>query len=431
MWRTAERRLVPPVCLRNAFSPDSRYSFQQRRSTHEEIGASVRLNYWVGSHDPARTSSGSMFELWISDGFEWFFALNFLYPNLLSSLHPSNSYSCLSQWSFDQIFWFVVSKAICCGILQKSPTFPCKQGHEAMKNCRDSLPEAWGPWEPQYAPPARSMSELWISDGFEWFFALNFLYPNLLSSLDPSNSYSCLSQWSFDQIFWFAVSKPICCGILQKTPTFPCKQGHEAMKNCRDSLPEAWGPWEPQYAPPALQYSVSKSWIAGYWFWSRLSYIASASSQRRVVQIQLLASVGWKWGCQPFSWRCLQNVTHCRKETCSTCLFKECILARFPLFFPAKTFNSWRDRSIGKVELLSWESRSGPNIVRVDVWVVNQWWIWMIFRSNFSVPKFAVLAPSKQLILMPVTVKFRSDFLVCGLQSHLLWHLAKVAHISM
>ena len=161
-----------------------------------------------------------MFELWISDGFEWFFALNFLYPNLLSSPHPSNSYSCPSQWSFDQIFWFVVSKAICCGILQKSPTFPCKQGHEAMKNCWDSLPEAWGPWEPQYAPPARSMSELWISDGFEWFFALNFLYPNLLSSFDPSNSYSCLSQWSFDQIFWFVVSKAICCGISQMRPHF-------------------------------------------------------------------------------------------------------------------------------------------------------------------------------------------------------------------
>ena len=188
-----------------------------------------------------------------------------------------------------------------------------------MKNCRDSLPEAWGPWEPQYAPPARSMSELWISDGFEWFFALNYLYPNLLSSLDPSNSYSCLSQWSFDQIFWFVVSKAICCGISQTSPTFPCKQGHEAMKNSRDSLPEAWGPWEPQYAP--LQYPVSKSWIVGYWFWSRLSYIASASSQRRVVQIQLLASVGWKWGCQPFSWRCLQNVTHCRKEIWSPRFF--------------------------------------------------------------------------------------------------------------
>ena len=35
--------------------------------------------------------------------------------------------------------------------------------------------------------------------------------------------------------------------------------------------------------------------------------------------------MGWKWGCQPFSCRCSQNVTHCRKEICSTCFFKESI----------------------------------------------------------------------------------------------------------
>ena len=42
---------------------------------------------------------------------------------------------------------------------------------------------------------------------------------------------------------------------------------------------------------------------------------------------KLLATVGWKRGCQPFCCRCLQNVTHCRKEICLTCLSKEDILA--------------------------------------------------------------------------------------------------------
>ena len=38
----------------------------------------------------------------------------------------------------------------------------------------------------------------------------------------------------------------------------------------------------------------------------------------------LLATVGWKWGCQPFSCcPCTLCVTHCRKEICSTCLFHE------------------------------------------------------------------------------------------------------------
>ena len=45
------------------------------------------------------------------------------------------------------------------------------------------------------------------------------------------------------------------------------------------------------------------------------------------VEIELLATAGWKCGCQPVSCRCSQNVTHCRTEICSTCLFKESIRA--------------------------------------------------------------------------------------------------------
>ena len=44
-------------------------------------------------------------------------------------------------------------------------------------------------------------------------------------------------------------------------------------------------------------------------------------------RLSFLATVGWKWGCQPFSSPCSQNVTHFRKEICSTCLSKESIPA--------------------------------------------------------------------------------------------------------
>ena len=108
-------------------------------------------------------------------------------------------------------------------------------------------------------------------------------------------------------------------------------------------------------------------------------------------------------------------------------LSEESIPAKFKVFFLAKTFNSWRDQRDGKGELLSWESQSSSNIARVDVWVVNQRRIRMIFRRKFCVPKFGVLARSKQLIFMRVTVKFRLDFSVCGLQGHLLWHLSVLA----
>ena len=50
--------------------------------------------------------------------------------------------------------------------------------------------------------------------------------------------------------------------------------------------------------------------------------------------------MGWKYGCQPFSCRCSQNVTHCRKEICLTCLFKESIpAAPFGNFI----YHLWRD----------------------------------------------------------------------------------------
>ena len=41
------------------------------------------------------------------------------------------------------------------------------------------------------------------------------------------------------------------------------------------------------------------------------------------VEIEILATVSWTCGCQPFSCRCSQNVMHCRKEINATCLCKE------------------------------------------------------------------------------------------------------------
>ena len=119
------------------------------------------------------------------------------------------------------------------------------------------------------------------------------------------------------------------------------------------SLPEA-GSWERQYAPPVLHYAcimpipslylqknepvscreakrlVKQLWSPRFvtiqWLCCQLCYV-TAANQWRIVEIELLATVGWKWGCQPFSRPCSQNVTHCQKEVCSTCLFKASIPA--------------------------------------------------------------------------------------------------------
>ena len=70
----------------------------------------------------------------------------------------------------------------------------------------------------------------------------------------------------------------------------------------------------------------SPRFVTMQWLCSQLCFV-TAANQRTVVVIDLLATVGWKWGCQPFSCPCSQNVTHCRKETCWTCLSKESIPA--------------------------------------------------------------------------------------------------------
>ena len=116
----------------------------------------------------------------------------------------------------------------------------------------------------------------------------------------------------------------------------PCLLGNLSLH----SLPEAWGPWEPQYAPPVLHYACimpipslqlkkrDLSHAEKQGVWSRscglqnlLRYTDCAPMW--LLQTKFLASVGWKRGCQPFSCRCSQNVMHCRKRFCSTCLLQE------------------------------------------------------------------------------------------------------------
>ena len=58
-----------------------------------------------------------------------------------------------------------------------------------------------------------------------------------------------------------------------------------------------------------------------------LSQICGVQDSQLCYVTAALATVGWKRGCQPFSCRCSQNVTHCRKEIWATYLFKASIPA--------------------------------------------------------------------------------------------------------
>ena len=113
------------------------------------------------------------------------------------------------------------------------------------------------------------------------------------------------------------------------------------------SLPEAWRSWERKYqlcviaaSCPSLRCScrkrrvscreaeglVTELWFPRFvtmqWLCSQLCYV-TAANQWTIVEIELLATVCWKCGCQLFSCPSSKNVRHCRKEICSTCLLQE------------------------------------------------------------------------------------------------------------
>ena len=81
--------------------------------------------------------------------------------------------------------------------------------------------------------------------------------------------------------------------------------------------------WSPRFL--TMQWLCSEALSCALWL---------LQTNDSFVEIELLATVSWTCGCQPFSCRCSQNVTHCRKEICWTCLFKES--------FPAIPFGNSR-----------------------------------------------------------------------------------------
>ena len=102
---------------------------------------------------------------------------------------------------------------------------------------------------------------------------------------------------------------------------------------------------------------------------SELCYV-TAANQRTPVQIELLATVSWKWGCRPFSCRCSQNVPHCRKEICSTCSFKEsiptipCVNSKHPI--PARSLRFFLRAAACSTGSALWLHHAHPFVVTAE-----------------------------------------------------------------
>ena len=91
-----------------------------------------------------------------------------------------------------------------------------------------------------------------VQQQFEWFFAVNFLYPKFAvfawsKQLMPVT----VKFWPDFLVCGLQKSDLVICGIFR-----PVGPSHEAMKNSSLSAapPEAWGPWQRQQTSPALHY---------------------------------------------------------------------------------------------------------------------------------------------------------------------------------
>ena len=206
------------------------------------------------------------------------------------------------------MFWFVVSKAVCFHLSMSAPCFHVRKmrrsaerrfvRHVCLRNpcllwnlSLHSLPEAWGPWErQQHAPPAHYglrnacqkiskdrvvVSKMWTA-GY-------WLRSRLYCIATPAR----LMKTCRDSAFSYF--EPPWVGSWAAQPFSATCLSEESMPfvKSKPPLPEAWGPWERQHAPPAHygcimlakdRVVVSKMWTAGNWLWSRLYCIATPAS---------------------------------------------------------------------------------------------------------------------------------------------------------
>ena len=103
--------------------------------------------------------------------------------------------------------------------------------------------------------------------------------------------------------------------------------------------------------------------------------LQKATKQRRIVEIELLATVGWKWGCQPFSCPCSQNVTHCRTEVYATCLSRNPFL---PFLFGMPSIQNCSVQYSDRVQALDY-------IQDVDCALSDMW----LLQTNEQLSRFS------------------------------------------
>ena len=232
------------------------------------------------------------------------------------------------------------------------------------------IPSIHSPWEPQHAPPALDfciIPKFVVAEENLSHAEKKRIWAQSCGLQKVLQCTDCAPLWLLQtkllasagwkrgcEHFSYRCSHHVTTCLFQD-PFPPFRFGIPSIH----SQTEDWGPWEGQCAPPILHYAcivpipslqlqkkapvscreakslvtelcsprfvtyntviVSKVWVRGYWLCSQLWHVTSDCCK----PMTILASVGWKWGWQPFSCPCSLNAMHCRKEICLTCLSKE------------------------------------------------------------------------------------------------------------
>ena len=104
-------------------------------------------------------------------------------------------------------------------------------------------------------------------------------------------------------------------------------------------------------------------------------HVTKATKQWRIVRIQLLVSVGWKWGCQPFSCPCSLNVTHCRKKVYATCLSKgiHAFCEHRRIQFLSDAWGRWERQHAPSALHDGWIMFAKDRVEVSKIWITGHW----------------------------------------------------------
>ena len=157
---------------------------------------------------------------------------------------------------------------------------------------------------------------------------------------------------------------------------------------------------------------VSKIWITGYWLRSQLWHV-TAANQRTIVEIELLATVGWKRGLPAFQLP-MYSMWDALPKKVLFHMFVSGIQESMPFVKSKPPLPT------------SWEPQYAPQVLHYGCFMPIPS-LQLRKKKQSRAEKQRVWSRSPMLQCSVCALSCYNAVFVCGLQGHLSWHLAKSA----